>query len=349
MKWELVLIGFLLVSSSGLCLTPFVEAQSDPVLQIAASLAPLGGIVNEIGQGYVSVEVLLPEGVEPHSTQLPESAIETADNADLLVLTGHFPWEETLANQTSTPYITLEDYKEFGAALSPLPGEHEEEDGEHDHGNVNPHSYWLLPKNAVAIANATRNTFTSMHPELTDYWSSMFNAFVEDIGAFQDLVDELDDEYHFSDLKTVVIFPAEAYVAEAFGIEIEAVLQEGDNIFISGAKLLEVQTALANGSLDLIIGSDVARLQAGGEFAQQLAQDTNSKIIWVRAIFFSGLADYVSIMTYNLGSLVTGLENEVSNTTDTTINQVLIGISGFLLVVVIVETGLLVIRIRKEE
>ena len=57
----------------------------------------------------------------------------------------------------------------------------------------------------------------------------------------------------------------------------------------------------------------------------------------------------MSIMTYNLGSLVTGLENVISDTTDTTINMVLIGISGFLLVVVIVETGLLVIRIRKEE
>lgn len=347
MKWELVLIGFLLVSSSGLCLTPIVEAQIDPVLQIAASLAPLGGIVKEIGQGYVTVEVLLPEGVEPHSTQLPESAIEAANNADLLVLTGHFHWEETLANQTSTPYITLEDYEEFGAALSPLPGAHEEEDD--DHGNLNPHSFWLLPKNAVAIANAVRGTFTSMQPELTNYWSSMFNAFVEDIDAFQELVDELDNEYLFSNLRAVVIFPAEAYVAEAFGIEVDAVLQAGDNIFISGAKLLEVQTALTSGSLDLILGSDVARLQAGGEFAQLLAQDTNSKIIWVRAIFFSGLADYVSIMTYNLGALVTGLENEISDTLDNTMNLALIGISGFLLVVVIVETGLLVIRIRKEE
>ncbi|MHA1480979.1 MAG: metal ABC transporter substrate-binding protein [Candidatus Thorarchaeota archaeon] len=346
-----MVLGFLLLSSSAVWFTPDVAAQTEIVLDIAVSVVPLAGIVEKIGQGYIGVSVLLPEGVEPHSIQLPQSAIDAAANADLLVLTGHFPWEEELANQTATPYISLEDYEAFGAVLSPIPGTISdfEPAQDHDHGNENPHSFWLLPKNAIAIANTTRDALTNLHSDLDDYWETMFEEFVQEIEAFQDLVIEMDTEYHFSELHAVVVFPAEAYVAETFGIEVEAVLQEGDNIFISGAQLIEVQTALVNGSLDIILGSDIARLQAGGDFARQLAQDTNSKIIWWRAIYFSGLSDYLSIMTYNLGALISGLEVGSADTIDSSLNYVLIGVSGFLAVVVLVETVLLIQRIRKDD
>ncbi len=350
-KAGLIVLGCLLLSSSAVWFTPDVAAQTEIVLDIAVSVVPLAGIVEKVGQGYIGISVLLPEGVEPHSIQLPQSAIDAAANADLLVLTGHFPWEEELANQTETPFITLEDYEAFGAVLSPIPGTTSdfEPAQDHDHGNENPHSFWLLPLNAIAIANTTRDALTSLHSDLEDYWEEMFERFVQEVEAFQELVIEMDNEYQFSNLRAVVVFPAEAYVAEAFGIEVEAVLQEGDNIFIAGAQLIEVQTALVNGSLDIILGSDIARLQAGGDFARQLAQDTNSKIIWFRAIFFSGLSDYLSIMTYNLGALTSGLEVGSTDTIDSSINYLLLGFSGFLVVVVLVETVLLVQRIKKDD
>ena len=120
-------------------------------------------------------------------------------------------------------------------------------------------------------------------------------------------------------------------------------------MFISGSELIEVQTALVNGSIDIIIGSDIARLQAGGEFAIQLAEDTDSQVIWWRAIFSSGLSDYLSLMSYNLGVLVASLDASVAPSDGEPINFLLIGISGFLAVVVLVETVLLVQRIRSEE
>ncbi|MHA1906210.1 MAG: metal ABC transporter substrate-binding protein [Candidatus Thorarchaeota archaeon] len=343
-----VIIGLLVFSIGIAGRIPITEAQTDPVLHVAVSVAPLGGIVNIIGQSYVEIDVLLPEGVEPHAAQLPQDAIEAASSADLLVLTGHFTWEEDLANQTTTPYIDLHDYEEFGLRLSPIPGSHVEEP-DHDHEDGNLHSYWLLPMNAVAIANATQDAFDVLAPSYLDYWQSSFDQFVQEVQGFEGVVDELDNEYQFSDLSAVVVFPAEAYIAEAFGIQVKSVLQEGDNVFISGAELIEVQTALSNGSIDLILGSDIARLQAGGEFAVQLADDTGSSVVWWRAIFFSGYSDYLSLMSFNLGVLVASLDSTVPSGIGETTNYILIGISGFLTVVVLVETVLLVQRIRKEE
>ncbi|TFG15523.1 zinc ABC transporter substrate-binding protein [Candidatus Thorarchaeota archaeon] len=334
-----ILVLLLLSAYSALSIP--VIAQEGPVLQLAVAVAPLAGIVDDIGGSYVETTVLLPEGIEPHASQLPQSSVEAANNADLLILTGHFPWEEDLINQTGKPYISLEDYEDYGAELSPIPGDAEHEEDGHDHEDGNPHSYWLLPKNARAIANATRSSLSELYPSLDWFWQSMFDDFVERIERFLELVGDTDDELGFSSLKAVVVFPAEAYVAEAFGIEVVGVLQEGENVFISGAELLQVQLALANGTIDLIIGSDIARLQAGGEFARQLGEDTSTQVVWWRVIFFSGMSDYLSVMTYNLGAISSALESEQQRGINPIVTYALVGLASILAIFAIAEAVLL--------
>ncbi|RLE72717.1 MAG: ABC transporter substrate-binding protein, partial [Thermoprotei archaeon] len=65
---------------------------------VAVTLEPLASIVYEIGGGLIEVEVLLPEGVEPHTFQLTRDVIETASRADLIVHTGHMEWEKELVS-----------------------------------------------------------------------------------------------------------------------------------------------------------------------------------------------------------------------------------------------------------
>ena len=217
---------------------PFTSAaEIEPTYDIAVSLAPLAGIVDSIGGVYVQSDILLPEGAEPHAAELPTESIEIASEADLLVLTGHFQWESDLAEQVDVPFITMHDelaltnFEDFGARLSPFPGDHEGEQN-HDH-NGNPHSWWLLPSNAIAIANATRVALAVLDDSLSDYLDVMFDDFVSDVDGFEKLVESMDQTYHFSNMKAIAVFPAEAYVAEAFDIETVAYLQE-ENVQISG-------------------------------------------------------------------------------------------------------------------
>jgi len=334
---------------------PFATAQTDSAIDIAVSVAPLGGIVEEVGGAYVETSVLLREGVEPHAFTIDPSLLAVVNNADLLVLTGHYHWEEDLVNQTSTPFITLDDsdamqsYEDFGAELSPMPGTHVEEVSlaQHDHEEGNPHAYWLHPRNAVAIANATKAALTVLNGSLTEIWAANFDSFVADIESLKGLITEADSEYGFSDMHAVVVFPAEAYVAEAFGIEVEAVLVQ-ESQTITGEELLQVQNALRNGSIELILGSDVARLQAGGEFAEQLIQDYGGRLIWWRAVFFSGLSDYVSVMTYNLGALTAGLDAEVVTGGSEVLNVTLVAIIAVLGSMFVIETVVLIVRARSD-
>jgi len=346
----LILILLPLVMSG---VTSDVQAQDSPMTSIAVSVSSLAGIVQEIGGSRVTTAVLLEQGTDPHAFAVTPGILAIANEADLLVFTGHFHWEEELANLTSTPFITFHDddgawenYEDYGAELLPMPGgDVEELDGEHEHEG-NPHGFWLLPRNALAIANATRFALTTLNSTMSNEWDSNFAMFLDSIHELEETIEALDEIHHFSDLHAVLVAPAEAYVAETFGIKSDAVLQIED-ITISGAKLLEVQEAIQNGSISLIIGSDVAQFQTGGEFAYQLQADYGGTLIWWKTIFFAG-ADYFSMMSYNLGALVSGLEGRSGNSTDNTVNIGLIALSGVLGVLVVIESVLLIMRARAE-
>ena len=296
-------IALLALSLVGL--HPIAPVQGAPSLNVAVSIQPLAGIVREVGGSQTAISVLLPEGVEPHAFSLTQATIDAANAADMLVLTGHFAWEEDLANQTSKPHISLEDYEALGAELLPLRGANRVDLRQHAHSE-NLHGYWLLPKNAIAIANATRILCSSLNATYAPYWQDRFDEFVIDVGELEAFIATQSLVQGFAQKQVIITFPAEAYIAEALGLEVKGFLMEGDNIFISGPELVAVEQALRNGSINLILASDVAYLQAAGEFAQQLSSDSGVPIVWIR-IVFADLLDYIGIMGYNIGVIATGL------------------------------------------
>jgi len=327
-----------------------VQAQVQPVHNVAVSVASLAGIVDEVGGSLISTSILLIQEADPHMSSATTEMIAIADAADLLVFTGHFHWEEDLANQTSTPFVTFHDdnawenYEDYGVQFSPMPGDDTEE-MEHDHDG-NPHAYWLLPTNARAIANVTRAALSTLNSTLTDTWNENFASFEEKMDDLESLIAELDEIHEFSQLRAVVVSPPEAYVAEAFGIQIDAVLQVGE-ITIAGAQLLEVQTALRNGSVQLILGSDVAQFQTSGEYAYQLQADNGGTLIWWKTVFYPD-ADYFSMMTFNLGALVSGIEGRSGNLGDQAVNIGLLSLSLVLGFIAVIEAVLLIQRARAE-
>lgn len=332
-------------------ITVEVQAEVQPIHEIAVSVASLAGIVEEIGGELIKTSVLLEQEGDPHGGNAPPEMIAIAESADLLVLTGHFEWEKNLATLTSTPYISfhdvdaLEDYEDYGAAYSPMPGLHEVAADEHgDDGN--PHAYWLLPRNAIAIANATTVALTTLNSTLADSWTANFAGFVQKMEHLQLLIDSLDEIHGFSQKRAIVVSPAEAYVAETFGIQCDAVLQVED-LTLSAAKLLEVQTALRNGTVELIIGSDVSQFLTGREAADQLQLDYGGTLIWWKTIFYAE-GDYFSMMTFNLGALVSGIEGRSGGIINQTVNIGLIALSIVLGIIAVIEAVLLVNRARAE-
>lgn len=348
------LLGILIVSAGTVGFLSPSFAQSTPALQIAVSIQPLGGIVREVAGTQAEVSILLPEGIEPHAFTLTQSIIDTATAADMLVLTGHFAWEEDLATQVGKPYITLEDYQSFGATLLPLYGHgpsKQQNSGsiQQPESNDNLHGYWLLPQNAIAIANATRNLCSLLNSTYSQYWQSRFSEFVSKVAELEAFISEQNAIHQLSSLKVIITFPAEAYIAATLGLQVKGLLMEDENVFITGLELIEVEQALQNGSISLILASDVAQLQAAGEFAQQLSSDSGVPIVWVRAIF-SALEDYVGLMAYNTGVISTGVSGGLPPAANfLTISMPVIIIAAILGILVILELVLLIRCTRAQD
>ncbi len=342
----LALLGIILLSLGLFGIPCHTSAQTTPALRVAVSIQPLAGIVREVGGIQAEVSILLPEGVEPHAFALTQTVIDMAVSADLLVLTGHFDWEEELATLVGKPYISLDDYEAFGASLLPLDGYVSSLSRSIDRGqphahDENLHGYWLLPRNAVAIANATRDLFSSLNSTYSQYWGNRFSEFVTEVSELEAFIAEQKVVHQLTNVKVIITFPAEAYIAKALGLQVRGLLMEGENIFISGPELIAVEQALQNGSIHLLLASDVAQLQAAGEFAQQLSVDSGVPLVWVRAVF-STLEDYVGVMAYNTGAITTGVSGGISPAIDfLTTSMPVIIIAAILGAIAVIELVLL--------
>jgi zinc/manganese transport system substrate-binding protein len=183
---------------------------------------------------------------------------------------------------------------------------------------------------------------SSLNSTYTQYWQDRFNEFVFKVAELEAFIAEQSLLHGLSGKRVVITFPAEAYVAVSLGLDVAALLSEGENVFISGPELVAVEQALLNGSVNLILASDVARLQAAGEFAQQLSADSGVPLVWLR-IVFSALVDYIGIMTYNTGVVAAGVSGGIPSVSDfLIISMPVIIIAAILGGIAIIELVLLI-------
>ena len=97
----------------------------------------------------------------------------------------------------------------------------------------------------------------------------------------------------------------------------------------------------------MILGSDVAQFQSGGEFAYQIQADYGGTLIWWITVYYGDL-DYFSMMSYNLGALVSGIEGRSGAVTQNTTNLILLALSIVFAAIAIIEGALLIQRARAD-
>ncbi|MGQ9544012.1 MAG: metal ABC transporter substrate-binding protein [Candidatus Bathyarchaeia archaeon] len=294
---NLLAIIIILLLSTPVILTGQATVKTSNV-NVAVTIEPLASIVEAVGGEAVSVQILLPEGVEPHTFQATPEIVTKAMEADLIFHTGHFPFEEHLVKTAGRPSIGLREYLECGLNLSRMPTPHSEED---HHGGYNLHGYWLKPENAKAMGEAAAAALAKIDPEHAQQYYKNLEGFEIKLRMVKSHIDQLKVERGLEGLRVAVTFPSEAYLAETFGMEVASMLTRGENIFIGGGELADLEERLRRREINLIISSELAKQMKVGEFAEQLAQDTDTPIIYFRVIAFRGLRDYPALIMYNVG------------------------------------------------
>ncbi|MEM1558318.1 MAG: zinc ABC transporter substrate-binding protein [Thermoproteota archaeon] len=318
-----------------------VFTQQTGGIRILVTMDILKLLVSPIVGDRGEVVSIVPEGVEPHSFNLNPNIIRAALNSDLIVITGHMEWEKNLVERVaeekgvppSSISINLLDLAKSNGTLLKLDG------GENIHG------FWLLPDNAVLIAESLKNTLSEIRPEYSEEFSSNYASFRSKISSLKSFFKGLSEKYGSTDKRVVIGFYAEQYVVEALGIKVGAVLV-GEEEIIKPDSLSRIYEGLRSGEYACIVVSDTALLMSNVKDAlQQISADTGCSIAYISVVSTGGLKNYDSAMYYNAGQVYSALLSS-HKPVSTGLDIYLLTTLAALLIIVI-ETLIIVRRVKK--
>ncbi len=303
-------------------------------IRIAVSIEALRTIIAPIGESLVEIDVLLPEGVEPHLFQVSPSVIERAELAELIVHTGHFEFEYKLVEVLNKEFLGLEDYKKNGLILLNYPGT--------DKPNI--HGYWLYPDNALAIAKTVTDKLIKLDPAHSEVYKANFEAFKERLAKLKSFIARSMKERGLTGARVITAAPAEQYLAASLGLNVMAFISREHNVFLSGKELQDVESKLREGEYLFILMSDVSEAGKAGDFAEQISADTNRPLIKVKVLSSKDIPDYFSLMTYNLGLVISSQLSRAPGEGGSSL--LMISTIAGLLIIAIFE-GFLIVRLRR--
>lgn len=250
-------------------------------------------IVREVCGKRADVYSLVEAGKDPHLAQLTPSMVEEFSKAVLFVSTGHLTVEDKFVESVARPagmeVVSLQDYLAEGAKLSKLPGV----SGENLHG------YWLEPDNAIAIAWAVAHRMSTIDPENQSYYLGRAKLFEERVGELKELLAATSAELDLEGAGAVVCLPAEAYWAEALGMNVVEVLKSEEHVTPSPEKISRIASLAKEGKIRYVIASDMA-YSLMGEYIEQISSTTGLRVIRI-SVFCSSTKYYTDYLAYNAG------------------------------------------------
>jgi len=291
--------SILFLTLLALVFTGCSSASSSPTADstVLASTTFLADITRNIAGDRLTVESLLPIGIDPHSYQpTPRDTAKIADSK-LLIINGsdyeHFL--ETLLENAGGERTVIE----ASAGVSPRK----------DANGVDPHM-WLDPNNVITYVDNIRKALTEFDPEAASNYQSNADAYIielKDLDAWiVGQVSQIPPERRL----LVTNHEALGYFAERYGFTIAGTIIES---FSSGASPSAGQMA---GLIDQIKSSGAPAIfldtSDNESLAKQIADETGVRV--VTDLHLESLTDgapagtYIDMMKYNVTQIVEALK-----------------------------------------
>ena len=281
-KNSIIAILFLLLAVN------FYSAQaSQTKIKVMVSIPDFAPIAREIGGDFVSVDYILPPGMDPHSFSLTKEKIDEIKDADLVILANSalLSYENKIKEIYDKSYLDFPDYEKYGANLSSF-------DGFKD----NPHGYWLGYKNAVAIALAISKKLGEMTGDKA-YFQERFNEFKEKLEKARNCVINESMVAGIHGKKVVAAVPGVCYIASNYGIIADEILLTEGSASIGIEKRESITQKLKSNEYIGILVPEFMKYAKAGEIARDIASETKSRVIYVK--FAMESESYEDIFYYN--------------------------------------------------
>jgi zinc/manganese transport system substrate-binding protein len=284
---------------------------------VVATTTMLGDVTSEIVLcAGGNVEVLMPNGVDPHDFSASSDQIASMIGADLVVVNGlglESGLTDSLANATSDGANVFEvapvlDPIEFGAGSHSEEG-HSDEEGHDDHGSLDPHFWFDMNRMATAaeLIGAELTTATG-----DDAYTTCAQATATQIRAAEGDVRALLESVPTDQRILVTDHEALGYLADVYGYEIAG------TVIPAGTTLAEPSSADLAALVATIKAEGITAIFSNTSSPTALAEavaaesGTNIKVIplYVESLGEPGspAATYVDMMRTNAQLIAEGLQ-----------------------------------------
>lgn len=223
MRNVLVAITVLLLAMTTFTLPAHADQKGK--IEVFVSLLPTAYFVDRIGGPFVTTNVLVGPGQDPHTFEPTPKLVAKLSNAKVLFKMG-FPFEESLIRKIGPLFKNLKVVDlQHGIELRTMT-----EEEEHDHGHAHGHAHdaedkdphtWLNPKFAGIQAQTIADTFINLDPDHKSVYESNLKEVQKDLDAIHDQLTRA--LVPLKGRKFFVFHPAYGYFGDVYGLKQVAV------------------------------------------------------------------------------------------------------------------------------
>lgn len=280
--------------------------ESTEKLKVYATIYPLYDFTKQIGGDKVDVELVVPNGQEPHDYEPSNELIKNLEHAKLFIFNGAGleSWtDKVLKSLDNKELVSVEASK----GIKFLKGHDEDHDGSKQEEALDPH-VWLDPENAKIQAKNIAEGLSKVDPKNSEY----YNKNLED---YLNALNELNEDYKkgLADIqqRTIVVsHEAYGYLCKEYGLEqigIEGVNAETEP---DAKTMAEIVDLVKEKNIKVIYTEDIL----DPKVAATIAKEAHIKTAFLNPL--ESLTDeeianndnYITIMKANLVKLEEGLK-----------------------------------------
>ena len=254
---------------------------------VSVSILPQKYLTEQIAGDYLTVNVMIPPGMNPATCDLSTEQLKKLYDSDLCFTIGYLPFEQihlfpVLENR---PDIQIVNHS---ANLQLIHGScgHTHAAGD-EHDGVDPH-IWLSPAHARTMATTVYEVLSEKYPEQKLQFEQNYQALLQKIDSIADRAKQVLD--HKKDKIFLIYHPALTYFAADYGMEQISIEDEGKEPNPSHLKAV-IDTCRAKGIKIVFIQNqfDVANAKA-------IAKEIDGEVITIDPLSPDWKAEMCSLL-----------------------------------------------------